>query len=206
MPQPTLPPADPAAPPMLTAEHLAQRAAAKAMFVPVKRWIGVVQLSAWCLALFGVCSAPFAPFSLKGAFVTLALGACAYFEFRGLAALRRLDTACTRILTTNQAALGVVIAAYCLWSAYDAWFGPIPFESLIASSAGSSPEVQEMLEPIYELARKISTIAYLVAIPAGVGWQVAIVLYYRGRGRKLEAYLRETPAWVLQLDRPEHTA
>lgn len=182
----------------LTPDHLAQRDAAKERRKKIDRAIVVSTISAWSLAVFAALSLPFALFGLKAAFIAAGLGVCAFFEFRGRSGLKQLDVEAPARLGWNQFALALVIAGYCVWSAYDAWFGPSPYAEAIATT----PELENVLQPLDGLIRQVTTGAYVVVGVLTLFVQAATVSYYRSRRKFIEKYLSETPAWVLQLDRP----
>ncbi len=200
LPQSPTPSSNPPGPeaPALSAEHYAQLAAAHLAFAPLRRALRVVGFSAGTLALFAVLSLPFALFSVKGAYVAIALSVAAFFEFRGRAALAKLDRSGVRILVWNQAAFTVVMAVYCLWSMAEAWFGP----DLYAEVAVQQPEVGELLAPYSEMFRQAAVGFYGFVLLAGLIVQAMVVRYYLTRRKHVEAYLAQTPAWILAWNRP----
>lgn len=189
---------DAGAEPVLSAEHYAQLAAVQLAFTPIRRALRVVTFSASTLALFAVLSLPFAFFGVKAAFVAVGLVVATVFEFRGRAALARLDVGGVKILVWNQIALTGVLAIYCLWSMAAAWFGP----DLYAEMAAQQPEVGEMLAPYSDLFRQAAVVFYGIVLVAGVLIQALVIRYYASRRRHVEQYLAETPAWILAWNRP----
>lgn len=183
--------------PELTEAHRAQLAAARTAFKPLRRALRVAMFSAVSLSVFAVLSLPFALFSFKAAFAAAGLIAAAVFEFRGRSALRRLEPAGVRILTWNQVALTATITIYCLWSMATAWFGP----DLYARVAATDPAVGELLAPYSDLFRQLIVGTYAVLL--FVAWivQALVIRYYATRGKHLQKYLTETPAWVLAWNR-----
>lgn len=179
--------------PPLSAEHYAQLAAAHLAYAPIRRALRVVTFSAVTLALFAVLSLPFALFSLKGAFVAIGLAVAAVFEFRGRAALRRLEARGPRLLTRNQIALTGVLVIYCLWSMADAWFGPDLYEEITARV----PEAADLLAPYSTLLRPLVVFVYGTTLVVGLAVQALVICYYHTRQRHVENYLKQTPAWIL---------
>ena len=190
-------PAPDSTPSVLTPEMREEFAAARVAYRPIRRAIGVAAFSAWSLAVFAGLSLPFALFSLKGVFIATGLTWCAVFEFRGGAALRRLDPAAPRRLALNQAVFTGFIAGYCVWSAVSIWFGPSPYEAAVAAN----PEIGELLEPIADVIRQITVAAYGIVLFVGLIYQACMIRYYLTRRRHLQRYLDDTPAWVLELHR-----
>ena len=181
---------------VLTAAHLAQRSAAKRRRGKVDRAVVVATVSAWSLAVFAALSWPFGLFSLKGAFIAAGLSACAWFEFRGRNGLRRLEVGAPARLAWNQLGLAGVISVYCVWSAYAAWTGP----SAYAQAIERTPELAEMLEPFAGVIRQVTVGAYGLVLVLTLMVQAGVIGYYRSRRKFVEAYLSETPGWVLALE------
>ncbi|MEM1027179.1 MAG: hypothetical protein AAGJ38_03765 [Planctomycetota bacterium] len=180
-------------PPALTAEHYAQLAAAQIAYGPIRRALRVVAFSAWTLALFAVLSLPFAFFSAKGAYAAACLIGTAVFEFRGRAALRRLDTRGVTILTRNQIVLTGLMSVYCLWSMATAWFGPDRY----AQAVERYPELGELLAPYSDLFRQLTVAVYAIVLVVGWLVQALVIRYYATRRRHVEQYLAQTPEWIL---------
>ena len=195
MPADTTP--EPATDAPLKAEHHAQLAVARLARKPIDRALRVIGFSAWTLGIFAALSVPFAITGLRAAFVAVVLVVCAYFEFRGRDEFKRLDPAAITTLATNQAALGVGLVVYCLWSAAAAWWGPDPY----AQAVERTPEIAEIMGDIGGMMRQLMVGFYGVVLVLGVAYQIAMVAYYRSRRKPLERYLDETPAWILALDK-----
>jgi len=178
--------------PALSAEHYAQLAAARVAFAPVRRAQRVMTFSALTLAIFAFLSLPFAFFSLKAAFVALGLVTATFFEFRGRAAVGRLDPAGVTTLVRNQVALTGMMAGYCVWSMASAWFGP----DLYAEAVAANPEIEALLSPYSEVFRQAAVGFYGIVLLVGLVVQVFVIRYYATRRRPIETYLAQTPAWV----------
>lgn len=176
---------------------MAQVAAAKQRRNKVDFAIVVASVSAWSLAVFAGVSWLFALFSLKAALVAAGLSACAFFEFRGVAGLKRMDLRAPARLAWNQFGLAVLIAAYCVWSALSAWYGPNPYAQAVATT----PELGDMLEPFEDVMRQITVGVYALVLVLSVCIQASTIVYYRSRRKIIAAYLKETPGWIVELDR-----
>ncbi len=193
-PDPVPPP-----PPALLPEHREQLADAARLRRPLDRAARVATVSAWSLAVFAALSLPFAFFSLKGLAVAAGLIYVAVGEFRGRAALRRVDPRAPVLLARNQAALAAVLTVYCVWCMVDARTGPSLYEQAVADT----PELAAVLEPMQDSIRDITFYAYGLILAVGLVVQALVIRYYLSRRRPLDAYLQNTPEWVrdLHLDR-----
>lgn len=190
-------PANGGSAPALSAEHYAQLAAAHLAYAPIRRAMRVAMFSASTLALFAVLSMPFALFSLKGAFAALGLAVTAVFEFRGRAALGRLEVSGVQTLVWNQIALTGLMTVYCLWSIAGAWFGPDQYAQIIARN----PELGDLLAPYADLFRQMTVGIYGIVLIVGLLVQALVIRYYATRRRHVEKYLAQTPAWILAWNR-----
>jgi hypothetical protein len=118
----------------------------------------------------------------------------AYIELRGSRELRRFDETAPRRLGFNQIALGVMIVVYCGWSIWQAVTGPGPYDSYLAQGGDTA----EMIEPIAQLHTAMTSAFYALLLCVSVVAQGCAALYHFTRRRHLIAYLRETPAWVVE--------
>jgi len=86
----------------------------------------------------------------------------------------------------------VLIIAYCAWSMYRAVAVPDP----------EMAEVMELLgEGTEELVQSLTLTVYAVVIVATGIFQGLNARYYRLRVARIREYVRETPPWVLDLQR-----
>ena len=58
-----------------------------------------------------------------------------------------------------------------------------------------------MLGPVVDLHVTLTLAVYGTVVVVGVIFQGLNALYYFNRGKLLEVYLRQTPAWIVQLQR-----
>jgi hypothetical protein len=161
--------------------------------------VGTAKLSGWTTGTFGVLSLAVSllSFSTAGLLLGLALLASALVELNYAAALARLDARAPRRLAINQLALAGAISVYSLWSLYAALTGP----SALGAGLAGSPELDELVGSMAGLERMLSVGVYSGVIVASVIFQGGLAWYYAVRGRALSAYLAQTPAWVIELDR-----
>ncbi len=181
----------------LTPEHHAQLAQAQQRRKKINRAIKVASFNAWCFAIFAGFSLLFALFSVTSLVVGLALGGLAYNEFRGRRQLNHLDAQGPRTLGINQIICCLIITLYCGVKLYTAMTGP----GLYAQSIQESPELAEMLEPMQGLIQSITLATYALILIVGVAAQGLTAWYYFSRKPHLDAYLAQTPDWVIDLER-----
>ena len=202
-PPPPCPPRAPSAAP-LTSEHLDQLALAKLRAKKVAKACRVAMTNGCILAIFSGCSllmaligAMFGEFDILGLGMGAGLALLAWNEFRGRAMLRRVELRGCRVLGWNQVALMAMVIGYAAWMLGKAVWGPNPYdeaiarESLLAGPLGS----------INDLYQMISMAIYGGLIAGTLIFQGLSSLYYFTRRKHVEAYLRETPEWVLDLQR-----
>jgi len=152
----------------------------------------VAAFNAWTIGAFAVATILFG----FGNPAVLALGAgmavVARNEFRGRAMLRRFEPAGARLLGRNQLGFMGLIVAYCLWSMYR------------VQTAPPDPEMQQLQDLAgvgADLIRQLSLVLYGCAIAATGLFQGLNARYYFKRVGMVAAYLSETPAWVVDLQR-----
>jgi hypothetical protein len=128
------------------------------------------------------------------------LAAVAWNEFRGRERLRQFDPAGPSILGWNQLGLLALITVYCLWAIYSNLWGSESIDAQLRANPelkaafGSLDGLSQMVEPIvlafYGLVIALSTL-----------FQGGNALYYFTRRKYVETYVRETPEWVIDLQR-----
>ncbi len=188
----------------LTVEHMQQLAAADVRAKKLRSAAGVAMFNGITIAIFSVLSLlwvlgelAFSEYDWVGFVVGAGLGVIAWNEFRGRTLLRQFNPRAPRVLGWNQVALLVLIVAYAAGmlakfllskGSYDAQIGR---EALAASKVGS---VDNLL--------KLGAIAVYGALIVGtLIFQGLNAIYYFTRAKLLRAYLAETPAWVVELQR-----
>jgi len=188
----------------LTSEHMDQLAEAKLRARKVHKAGGVAMFNGCVLAVFSGFSLLFALIGLMFGEVDI-IGLCmgaglallAWGEFRGRAMLRRFELYACHLLGWNQLILMTMVIVYAAWMLATALWGPGPYdediarESMLAGPLGS----------INNLYKIISMAIYDGLIAATLIFQGLNSLYYFTRRKHVEAYLNETPAWVVELQR-----
>ena len=188
----------------LTPEHHQELALAGQRAQKVRRAAHVATFNGWVTGVLAFCSAPFALFGMTGVLVTIALSAVAYNEFRGRKRLLQFDPSGASVLGWNQVGLLAMIILYCLWMIYAGLTGT----NSLTAELRAQPELANALGSmdVEQLYRSLVLLVYGTVIALSLVFQGLNALYYFTRRRHVEAYLRETPQWVLELQRATSTA
>jgi hypothetical protein len=186
----------------LTSEHRRELTLARDRSKAIRKAANVAAFNGWTTAIIAALSAPFALFSVAALLLTIGFAVVAYNEFRGRKRLLDLDPSSAALLGWNQIGLLALIAVYCLW---------MLFTSIgsFASELQANPELEAALgsldqfEGLYRLivAGFYGTVIILTALFQGL-----TALYYFRRRKYVSAYLRETPAWVQEIERTTSAA
>jgi hypothetical protein len=192
------PPPPPPLAPQLSAEHLLDLQRARTALRKVRRAISVASFDGWTIGAFAALTLLFGLNSLSSVSIGLARGAIAYVELRGASQLRRLDPRAARTLGFNQLALGMVLIVYALWRTFSILrYGSGAYDVVSASD----PQMAQMLQPVENLTRLISLAIYAALIVIGVFAQGGLALFYFTRAKHIEAYLAQTPAWIVAMQK-----
>jgi hypothetical protein len=190
--------------PPLTDSHQKALRAAAVRAEPIRRAARVATFNAWTAAILAALSAPFALFGLVGAVIFVALALVAWNEFRGRRRLLAYDPAGPTILGWNQLGLLAVVTLYCVWALYTNLWG----SNSIATQLQSRPDLTATfgsidgpfsIQGLDALVRTVAIALYGSVIVLSAIFQGATAAYYFSRRKYVEAYVRETPAWVIDL-------
>jgi hypothetical protein len=184
----------------LAAEHHHELALANERSKKIRKAAGVAAFNGWMTGIFAVTSAPFAPFSIAGFLVTVGLGIVAYNEFQGRKRLLRFDDSAPQLLGWNQVGFLTMIVVYCLWM----MFAGLTSEGPFAAEIAANPELAQVLDSVdgLDAIYKLIVLAvYGSVIVLSVIFQGWNALYYFSRRKHVEDYVRETPAWVIDVQR-----
>jgi hypothetical protein len=190
----------PAPPGPLTTEHHHELWLAGERVKPIRKAARVASFNVWATGIIAALSAPFALMSLTGLLVTVGLSAVAYNEFRGRKRLLQFDPSAAAILGWNQLGLLAMITVYCLWMVYTGLAGG----SSLAAELKGFPDLEAALgstDEVEDLYQLVLLGLYGTVIALSVVFQGLNALYYFTRRRCIEAYVRETPPWVLDVQR-----
>jgi hypothetical protein len=180
-----------------TREHLAQIAAAKTLGRKIRRAVTYATIDGWTIAVFGALTALTSLFSALGLGLGAGMIIVAWFEFRGAAALKRLDLNAPKRLAINQIALGGLLFLYAAISLGTSLTQP----SAISAEIGNDPQLNSMLGPIDDLTRTIYIAVYATLMAVAILGPGMNAVYYLTRRSHIQTYLRETPTWILDLQR-----
>jgi hypothetical protein len=147
--------------------------------------------------LFAAASPLFGQFDVTALVMGIALGLVTWNELRGRRLLRRFDPRAPAVLGWNQLALMALLIAYCAWMIAKSLLGRNPYAEAIAAE----PLLGSMLEPVGRLYKLLTLALYGGIIVGTVIFQGLNAAYYFTRRKHLDAYLAETPPWVIELQR-----
>jgi hypothetical protein len=90
-----------------------------------------------------------------------------------------------------------MLSIYALYGLYATAHGPSP----LADTLRDNPELTGMLSGYDQLARRLTSAVYALLIVVAVGVQGGTAWFYLRREKHLADYLRQTPAWIVDLQR-----
>jgi hypothetical protein len=184
----------------LTQEHYCELALATRRARGIGNAARLAAFNGWVIGIFAAVSALFALFSIAGFLVTVGLALIAYNEFQGRRLLLRFDPSSSARLGWNQMGFLTLIIVYCLWMLFKGLTGTFPFTAEIEAN----PELAAALGPLdeFDVLYKILVVTvYGAVIALSTIFQGLNAFYYFTRGRHIEAYVQETPDWVLAVQR-----
>jgi hypothetical protein len=118
-------------------------------------------------------------------------------ELRGAGRIRQLQSDAARVLGFNQLALGALLIAYGAWQIY----GQLTGTGEYAQIAASDPQLAQMLAPVEDLTRMIVVGVYGGLIVVSLVAQGGLAMFYFTRGKYIRDYVRQTPAWIVNLQK-----
>jgi hypothetical protein len=181
--------------PAVSEEQLRALAWARQQSRRISRAALVAGISGWTLAVFSLLTLLGGLFSLPSLLLGVGLAAVAYRELRGSKGLRAMDPAAPGRLGVNQLVLGAMILAYAAWGMAQALTAASPYESYLQAGG----PVAESLAPIDRLHRMVTFAFYAAVICVSVVAQGSLAAYYFTRRRHVLDFLRETPAWIVDM-------
>lgn len=184
----------------LKREHHEQLALANQRAKKIRRAAGVAAFNGWAMAICAVISAPFALFSFVGLLITVSLALLAANEFRGRKGLLRFDLKAPEALAWNQLALLTIIVLYCAWTLYTSLSGG----GALANELKAYPELSSSLDSvggIDQLVTGVVVAVYGSVIVLSIIFQGLNAFYYFSCRKHIEAYVNETPEWIIELQR-----
>ena len=183
--------------PQLSEENLRELAVARQSLRKVNRAISVARFDGWTIAIFAAITLLMGFTDPTNIAMALGLGTVAYFELTGAARLRRLDPSAVPMLGFNQFGLGALLTLYALWRIHVELHGGGFLSSLVAED----PADAQVLGPWMGLGRSLvfgfygSLIAVAIIGMGGMAW------FYFSRRKYLDAYLQNTPQWIIAMQK-----
>jgi hypothetical protein len=166
----------------------------------IRKAAGVAAFNGWVTAVFAVCSAPFAPFSIVGFLVTMGLTVVAYNEFRGRKRLLQFDPGAAKLLGWNQLGFLGLIIAYCSWMLFTGLTGESPIAAEMSRNLDLEGTFGLMGQFDYLYKAAVAAV-YGSVIFLAVIFQGLNAIYYFTRRKLVASYLAETPEWVVDVQR-----
>ena len=160
----------------------------------------VASFNGWSFGVAAVLSAPFSLGSAAGLLLTLGLAVVSFNEFRGRRRLLQFDPTAATMLGWNQLFLLAMIVGYCIWMLYTGLASGNSF----AAQLEAQPELRQALgslDDVEGLYKEVVVAVYGSVIVASILFQGLNALYYFTRRRHLEAYVGQTPEWLLEVQR-----
>ena len=184
----------------LTLEHHQAIVVAHARAKTIRAAAKVASFNGWSTGVFAAASVLFVFFSLPALLITIGLGIVTYNEFRGRRLLLQFDPSGPTLLGWNQVALFAMVTVYCLWTLSAELLG----NGSIGVELAAHPELAMVLgspQKVEHLHKVLTLTIYGTVIAVSAVFQGWCALYYFRRLKLVENFVRETPEWVLNLQR-----
>ena len=176
-----------------SAEHIAALAASKQASRKIRRVIAVGSTDAWSTIVLGGLglSGSILFFSVSSGLLGAAMLAMGWRQLQATRLLRRLEIDAPRRLAINQLILCAALCVYFGWSI------------LFPSSSSEEPEVQQALQQygLAGLENSINIAVYGGLIVLSIIVMGSTAWYYSKKTDMLAAYLRQTPDWIIEMQR-----
>jgi len=151
----------------------------------------VAAFNGWSIGFFAAVSILFGLiFGPTSFLVGVGLAIVARNEFVGRTRLRSFDPSGLELLWRNQVGFMALIIAYCVWSIFRSFARPESEISELTQQLGATGLVQAA-----------TLIVYTVVIVVTGIFQGLNAYYYFVRVARIREYVRDTPPWVLDLQR-----
>jgi hypothetical protein len=189
-----------AAPP-ISAEQMREIEAAEARVKRLKpaRTLAAFNGGTLILMAFILCISAF--LDPRAWFSALVVGALGFVELHGRTLLLRYDRRALSILAGNQVALVIVVVIYALVQLRAATDAPSPMAAMLGDDADLAAELGADIShesgDFDDLYHSAISAFYGLVIALTVLFQGGSALYYWTRRKHLDAFLTQTPAWVL---------
>ena len=151
----------------------------------------VATFNGWTIGIFAAIGLLFGIFSATALVMGIGMGLVARNEFRGRKLLRQFDPLGPRLLGRNQLGFMGLIIVYCLWSMYQTVSNPM------TGIAG----LEAIADSFGGLVTNLTLAVYGAALVFTALVQGLNARYYFVRIERVEDYLRETPGWIVEIQR-----
>ncbi len=152
----------------------------------------VAAFNGWSIGFFAALSIMFGVFSRSSFLVGVGLAIVARNEFVGRSRLRSIDPSGLELLWRNQVGFMGLIIAYCLWSM---------FRTVALPGPGLTSLLELFGDGAAELVALVTIVVYSTVIVATAIFQGLNARYYFVRANRIRDYVRDTPQWVVDLQR-----
>src|ERR1035437_512508 len=181
----------------LSAAHFSEIEIANKRAKKIRRATRIAQTDAWICAIFAGLTLLSGLFSLSALLLGLGMAFCAFNAFRGAKRLQLFDSSAPRLLALNQLLLAAALILYAIYSLWAASHGKSAFAAAIAAEPGIASGLGNL--------EQLEWVIY-VAIFGGliIGTTIAqglAAIYYITRRKHLAAYVAQTPAWILAMQK-----
>ena len=192
-------PAAATAAPGLSPEQLKQIADARSRSAKIRKAVFVAQFDGWSVAVFAGITLLGGLIGLSWVGILLGVGmaAAAFIELKAVKRLRALDATVTKTLAWNQVFLGALLFSYAVYSLVLIYTG----RTELAKQLEAYPEMADMAVNVNQIAKLIGLLVYGTLITVAIVCQGGTALFYLSRRKHIEAYVRETPQWILDAQR-----
>lgn len=182
----------------LTPEHLHALAVAAPLHKKIRNMTTIAMTDATLTAIFTGLTllGSLVFFSWSGLLIGLGMAGITAASVHGAWLAKAIDPRAPKILAGNQLVLCALLIAYSLWSIYAAATGPSPL-------AAAMPELANdpTMTSINHLTWVITLAVYLSLIAGTLIAQGLTASYYFSRRKHINAYLTQTPQWIIILHR-----
>ena len=155
----------------------------------------VARFNGWTFGIFAFGTLICALFSVEALLLGIGLAIISRNEFRGQKLIRALDLNAPQNLAWNQIGLIVLLVVYSGWRIYISLTGANPYDQYLESN----PELKPMLSEMGTLHTVVTVVVYSSMIVLSILFQGLNAWYYFSRQKLLQAYLSETPPWIIDL-------
>jgi hypothetical protein len=159
-----------------------------------KKILGAAKVAAfngWVIGGLAAVTLLFALFSMTALVMGAGMAVVAWNEFRGGKQLRGFDPQGAQLLGRNQLGFTGLVSAYCLWSIYRTVNNPITELAELEAIAGS----------VGDLVTSLTVTVYVAVMLVSLLVQGLNARYYYARTKMVQDHLKDTPAWIVDLQR-----